>query len=456
MRYFKFSLLGALCSLIGSANAQGEVPSIEVAPPQAPQPEAPLTLDDALKIAFQNHGDVAAAQESLAASAQRVTSARANRAPQLSGTIGTDYQNGRLFSAPVTQNGTISTLTTGVALSQNIFDSGRTKYAVRGARANAGAQLGNLGTARNSLGFEVAQRFFEQLRQERLVSQRRGQVEVAQSQLDQIQAQIEAKTSPRSDLSGARVTLSQAQFDLVTAQNDLANAVAQLRNALGLERGPALQLAYQTPQTFESGPPVADVIELANTRRPDLLASRAQIAASEAAYRSARIEARPNISASAGYNIDPRSTGDRRLNFGATVAIPLFDAGGRKSEARAAYDDLQSAQIRLTQTQRDVQTEVETALTNIAGQIERLKNARELVINAQNNLETATERYRAGVGIALDITTASSQLFQAQTSLASAEFDYQIARSNLDRATGRFAWENETLPDTNAVIEALR
>lgn len=452
MRYLKFPLLGALFFLVASAGAQGETPSTPTPLPL----ESPLSLDDALKIAFQNHGDVGAAQQSLAASAQRVTGAKANRAPQLSATVGTNYQNGRIISSPIVQNGSVSTTTTGVALSQNIFDSGRTKYAVRSARANAGAQLGNLGTARNSLGFEVAERFYEQLRQERLVAQRREQIEVAQTQLAQIQAQIEAGTSPRSDLAGARVTLSQAQFDLVTAQNDLTNAIAQLRNALGLERGAALKLAYQTPQTFEAGPDVPAALELANQRRPDLLAARAQIAASEAAYRSAKIEARPNVSATAGYNIDPRETGDRRLSVGATVAIPIFDAGGRESEARAAYNELQSAQIRLTQNQRDVQTEVETALTNIAGQIQRLENARELVANAQNNLETATERYKAGVGIALDVTTASSQLFQAQTSLASAEFDYQIARSNLDRATGRFAWENETTPDANAVIEALR
>lgn len=431
---------------------------VSTAMAQEPENE-PLSLDEATRLAFQNHGDVGSARESLAAAAQRVTSAKSNRAPQLAATLGTDYQNGRLFSSSVgglSQNGTVSTLTTGVSVSQNVFDSGRTKYAVRSARAGAVSQLGGLGASRTNLAFEVAQRFFEQLRQQRLVSQREKQVEVARTQVEQVEAQIEAGTSPRSDLASVRVTLSQAQFDLVTARNDLTVAVANLRNALGLERGGPLTLEYQSPEAFEPPTDLPAALEIANQRRPDLISARAQIASSEAAYQSAKIEARPNVSASAGYNLDPRETDDRKFTFGATVAIPVFNGGGRRSDARAARDEKEAAQIRLTQTQRDVQTEVETALTNIAGQIERLRNARQLVENAQQNLETAQGRYAERVGIALDVTVASSQLFEAQTSLISAEFDYQVARSNLDRATGRFAWENEVVPDTAATIEALR
>ncbi len=423
---------------------------------EAAPENAPLSLEAAQRIAFANRGDVVAARLNLAGAAQRVTGAKAGRAPQLSGTLGTNYQNGRLLSTPIVQNGVVSTFSSGVAVSQNIFDSGRTKVAVRQARANAGAQLGGLGSARNSLAGDVATRFFEQLRQARLVTQRQNQLEVARTQLNQIQARIDVGDAPRSDLSGARVTLSQAQFDLATARNALRNAQANLRNALGLDSGAPLQLAYESPQDFAAEVELAAALELALSRRPELLTLRQQILQNQATLKSAKIEARPNIAASAGYNLDPREVGNRRFNIGATVSIPFLNGGGRKSLVRAAQDDVLAAQIRLAQGEKDARTEVEIAITNIAGQIDRLQNARELVRDAQQNLDTATGRYNAGLGIALDVTTASSQLFQAQTSLISAEFDYQLGRSNLDLATGRFAWENETVPDVNASVEALR
>lgn len=424
------------------------------------QESAPLSLLDAQKLAFQNHGDVAAARLGLVGAAQRVTGAKAARAPQLSATLGTDYQNGRVLGSSFSQNVSGSTLTTGIAVSQNIFDSGRTTASVRQARAGAGVQLGALGSARNDLASEVSRRFFEQLRQTRLVAQRQNQLEVARSQLNQIQARIDVGESPRSDLSGARVTLSQAQFDLVTARNDLRNAGASLRNALGLERGDPLVLAYNGTQNsiFSTELPteLRAATQLALARRPELLTLRQQILGNQASLQSARIEARPNLSASAGYNLDPREVGNRRFNIGASVSIPFLDGGGRKSIVRAAQNDVEASRIRLAQAEKDAATEIEIAFTNLAGQIQRLDLARELVRDAQENLDTATGRYGAGIGIALDVTTASSQLFQAQTSLIGAEFDLQLARAEIDRATGRFAWENETAPDVNASIEALR
>lgn len=98
------------------------------------QENAPLSLLDTQILAFRNHGDVAAAQRSLQGAAERITGAKAGRAPQLSGTLGTNYQNGRLLSTPIVQNGVTSTFTSGIAVSQNLFDSGKTAASVRQAR----------------------------------------------------------------------------------------------------------------------------------------------------------------------------------------------------------------------------------------------------------------------------------------------------------------------------------
>jgi hypothetical protein len=45
-----------------------------------------------------------------------------------------------------------------------------------------------------------------------------------------------------------------------------------------------------------------------------------------------------------------------------------------------------------------------------------------------------------GLGIVLDIVNAQTQLFNAQTSATQAVYDYELARANLERAVGRFAW----------------
>ncbi|HVF85804.1 MAG TPA: TolC family protein, partial [Abditibacteriaceae bacterium] len=150
--------------------------------------------------------------------------------------------------------------------------------------------------------------------------------------------------------------------------------------------------------------------------------------------------ARPQSSVTTGYNLDPRAIGNRSFAAGMGISIPIFNGGGLRADVRAATADVSASRERLAQLEKDIATDVEATRTDIAGQIERLQNARELVAAAQTNLNNATEKYRVGLGIALDIVDAQSQLFDAQTSVTQARFDLEIARANFDRAVGRFAW----------------
>ncbi len=410
---------------------------------------APLSLEDAIQTAFQNQGDVLAAGEQTRAARERIAVAQAARSPQLSASVGSNYVNsGSVVSIPstgtgtggaTTINSTGTTFTTGVALSQNVFDSGRTRETVRQGRAAFDIARGTLGTTRTNLAYQVAQRFYEQLRQETLVAQRAGQVEVAGASLGQIQAQITVGTSPRSDLLAAQVNVAQARFDLLTAQNALRTARIDLRNALGLDDGPALQLVGDTAEAPATLPSEAELLALARSRRPDLQSGQAQIRQSQSQLKAARIEQLPSIAATLALNLDPRKTDQRTFNVGATVAIPLFDAGSRRAQTRAARDELSAGQLRLAQLERSSDAAVRSAVVNLQGQRARVELATQLVASAGQNLEVARGRYAAGVGIALDIVNAQNQLFGAQTSLTGAQFDARIALANVDLATGRYA-----------------
>jgi len=489
-----FLLSGASVALAQTPPAAAPVPAI---------PAAPLSLGDALRIAFANQGDVLAAGQQLRASTERIAVAQSARAPQLIATIGDTYVNtsstfstGGVGTIPVTGTGGGGTPTgsgttgtgttgsgtggtgigtgttgtgttggttvfsssgtmfsTGLALTQNLFDSGRTREAVRQSRASEGVSLGNLGTTRINLAYSVAQRFFEQLRQTTLVAQRGNQLVVASQSLAQIQAQITAGTSPRSDLLSAQVNVSQARFDLTTARNALRVAQVDLRQSLGLDEGPPLNLqnALAPPPDL---PTTDELLRLARTRRPDLASASAQIAQTQSQLRAAQIEAQPSVSANLNLNLDPRHSRIRNLTVGASLSIPIFDAGGRRASVRAAGDELEAARLRLIQLRKSADAQVQSAAINVSGQVARLEVARELVASAQNNLDVARGRYSAGVGIVLDVTTAQSQLFQAQTSLTGAQFDLQVGLANLDLATGRYAVETPTAATTSGTTGA--
>lgn len=515
-----------VCAVVSTQNVTAQTvatPSatttVAATPAATTQTTGPaLTLDDSIRIALRNHGDVGAAAQQFVSARAGITSARSGLFPQIGADINYNYQNtsrsrtqttivpgtgtggGTVPGSGGTGGGSSSTTTftsavttTGVSVSQNIFDSGRTRAQVRQARARALGTVGSFGSARSGLAYNVALAFYEQLRQEKLVAQRQGQVELARRQLDQIEAQVEAGVAARVDVQSVQVNLSQARFDLATAQNNFRVATTNFRNTLGLGRGPALSLqesistanseavapltivpSTSAPPTSPDGanteptapdiappaivppafptspgepPPLVPVLKslneyIAEARRlrPDLLQARANVQSTEASLALAKISSRPQVSASAGYDIDPRSIRDRGFALGVGLSIPIFDAGGRKADVRSANAELEANRIRLAQLDKDATADVEASFVDIAGEVERVANARVLVESARINLATATERYTLGLGVVLDIVNAQTQLFNAQTSATQAVYDYELARANLDRAIGRFAW----------------
>ena len=491
----------------------------QTAIPIAPDLTQPLTLEQSIRIALAGNGQTGASALQTQAAREAITSARAAGLPQITGNVGYNYLNQRtsVFVPNVTNIGTgtgtgvgtgtgtvpiitgvngiqgfaTSSTTTNIAVSQNIFDGGRTRQQVRGARAQTQNAIGAFGGARGGLAFTVAQRFYEQLRQQKLTEQFEAQVALAKDQVEQVRAQIEVGTVARVDILSVQVTLRQRQFDLVTARNDLAQARVNFRNSLGLPAGAALQLVESDrisqivpPLAQEQAPPeqapieqprrsndlgtgvavpplsqlpTTDLLSIAppdvpqlepletyqaqaRALRPDLVQSRAAVAQGESSLALANIENRPQFSVSTGLNLDPRATDERRFQVGAGLSIPIFNGGALRANKRAAADQLQANRVTLTQTEKNADAEVEASYLDIAGQVERIANARVLVEQAQLNLETATERYRLGLGIVLDVTNAQTQLFSAQVSATQAVYDYEISRASLDRAVGRFAW----------------
>ena len=501
----------ALLAISLHVTAQEAAPPPETAPATgaiAPIPNAPLSLEESIRIALRTQGGPGTAQLQASSAREGITSARAGYYPQVTGRVGYDYlNNNSVIVLPdsngvpggIISGGSTGALSTDIAVSQNLFDSGRTRQQVRSAQARSQNAIGGFGSARSSLAFQVAQAFYEQLRQEKLSQQFAGQVALSEQQVQQVRAQIQAGTVARVDILSVQVNLRQARFDQVTAQKNLAVARVNFRNILGLGRGPALELeqspritaiaglsevpvapAPLTPDDVEAGTKVPELAELpaateilqveppevpqlaaleiyleqARNLRPDLVQSRAAVQQSESSLSLARIEQKPQVTASAGFNLDPRSTDDRRLQLGLGLSVPIFDGGGRSANKRAAQDELAASRLNLEQLEKDAEAEVEAGYTDISGQVERIANARVLVEQAQINLTAATEKYRLGLGIVLDIVNAQTQLFNAQISATQAVYDYEVARANLDRAVGRFAWADpgQTPPETAPVV----
>lgn len=410
-----------------------QVLSGPVSSPVEPQPEKALTLEESIVIALSNHGDIGAAQEGFASSIERIISARAGGAPQLG--IESGYSNRSVRAAGGTGFGGGTNTETSLVLSQNLFDSGLRSAQTRVARAQSGAALAGVAQARSQVAFGVANAYFDQLRQERLLELAIEQVKVAQENLRIVQGRIEAEEAARVDEIPIQVELRQREFNRTTAENNVRTAQVNFRNALGLGRGPALRIQNVSVQVPTLGA-VEEYFAQAQRLNPDLKISQANLQSAQASLEVAKIQARPRVSIDASLAAGIFDSPRRQSGLTAGLNLPILDGGARRANRRAAQDALESTRLRDEQLAKDVAADLEAAYATARSANERIAAARSLEESAIANLNVAQERYRQELGTPYEITTAQLQLFNAQISSVQALYDYYLAQSALERATG--------------------
>lgn len=427
----------ALCAAIGAVCLCASVAS--------PETGRSLTLSAAVETALASHASVAISDTQVRQAESALTVARSDFRPQLLGNweyTFSDARGGRRFTTlggiPVGVGGSQERHQSTLAGSYTVFDSGLRKARLREARATLDRADSSRDLALVDLTYQVAADYSTLLLEQRAAELARERVSQAQAHLALVEATIQAGLAAEVDRFPLQAELAQAQLSLVTAANRARQASIVLRNTIGLSAGEAL--AGEEPPAIPdiAGlPSVEDALAAAHDWRPDLREAEAGVSAAVASLEQSRVTARPLLSVGATYlwKVEPAPSG-RDFVLDAQLSFPIFDAGARRAQTVGAKQGLDSAQLRLSQLQKDAAAQVAQARLAVTTAWERI-NAAEVSVNAaRRSLESAEGRYAAGQAITIEITDAQVTYYNAQLDAASARYDYLTALAALRRSVG--------------------
>jgi outer membrane protein TolC len=355
-----------------------------------------------------------------------------------------------------------------VSLRYQLYDSGLRQASARSAQANLrAAEFGEQDT-RQLVIANVADNYFNVLRNEALVRVSQSQVTRAQNTLDVVTAQVEVGQAARVDVFQVRADLLNAQVNLLQARNNADIADAQLKNSIGIVGGGRLTLADvptpapntpatatlaaaagtnapagggqvtpTSPATTGDEAALNDFIALAYQARPDIARSTAGLDVNRADVRLARINSGVLLTTDTalGFQFSPNTGNNREIT--AQISYPLFDAGASRAQVRAAQSSQRASELRLESLRQQVAVEVEQAYRQLAQARASIPAAQAAQEAAQINFEAATESRREGVGDIIDVITAQTLLVQAQTNFVQAVYDFYVADAQLARAVGQ-------------------
>ena len=445
---FLVLLVSGLGSFARTSSAQSE--SMHVTPGQpavskitpAPQATQSLTLDEAEKIALQNHPLVQAATYLASAAQARTTQAKSAYLPQAYGSVTGAYaeNNSRIAAGGLNNPIVYNRFAEGLTINQLVTDFGRTHELVKSSKYAAQAEQANVTLSRADVLLGVDRTYYDVLRAQAVLQVARETVKARQLVSDQVTELQKNKLKSGLDVSFANVDLAQAQLLQIQAQNDLDAALADLSAALGYSDQRTFSLVEPPIRVAQPpAPDFASVLETAIQNRPELIGQRFELQSKQSYAKAERDLWFPTLSAvgTAGlipYRADALSS--RYAAGGFNLNIPLYNGrlfGALRSEADARANAQQEI---VRDLQNRITRDVRTAWLNANSAFERLSVTEKLLAQATRALDLAQARYKLGLSSIIELSQAQLNQTQAEIAEASAKYDYQVQSSVLNYQMG--------------------
>lgn len=334
----------------------------------------------------------------------------------------------------VTDNGTSGDLA--IQLNQPLFRGFGTVERTKGAEARVDASRQNLLETEQQVLFNVVQAYMSVYAGRQLVALRKQDVAALRAQLKASQERFAVGEITKTDVAQSEARLAESQNALIDAQTQLAQNVAFYVQVVGNDPG---KLIY--PKVVKLPPSLKTALDIAAEINPRLLAqSFVELAAnSDIGVAFSNLLPSANLTAT-GYGQDPNfsksSNEVSNAAVGATVTVPLYEAGLVYSQVREAKQRASQTRIEVIEIARDVRRAVAASWNSYVGLGQIIKNTKTQVQAAQMALNGVQQEYQAGTRTTLDVLNAQRELVQSQVLQVRAERDRVIAGYQLLAAIG--------------------
>jgi outer membrane protein len=325
-----------------------------------------------------------------------------------------------------------------VNLTQLITDFGRTSALVGSSELRARAEGERVDATQEQVLLEVDRAYFLALSSQAVLKVAEQTVGARQDVLDQISALAKSGLKSGLDVSFAQVNLAEAKLLLIRSQNYVSAAYADLTVALGFDSDRSYELAEEPmPPPLPSD--MSGLVKGALQDRPDLKGLRLD---QDSAFKFAdaeRLLKFPTVSFVGSFGLIPFRVSALQSNYaaaGLTVTIPLFN--GRLFSARHEEAALRARAIEqnVRDSENHITRDVRVAWLNANTALQNLDVTSQLVDQANNALDLAQARYKIGLSSIAELSQAQLNKTEADIVFASARYEYQIRRVELDYQVG--------------------
>jgi outer membrane protein len=412
--------------------------------------QAPLTLEESVKITLERNLTLHSAVEDVIGSEFRRKDAITNFLPWWTGQYSYTRWSypafvGNIGGGTTSFTGSPDVYNFNTTVNQPLFTGGLNLANYRSAKIGVDLSKESVETVKRNVVLLVRVGYFNILRAEKFLTVAEQQVKQFEAQLEVTKAFFDVGIQPKNDVLLADVRLANARQQLVRAANDLATAKASFNTLLRREVDTSLEvvdiLAYKAfPLSFEQS------LEEALRLRPEIKSAQLSIDQAKEGVKIARSGFFPTVGIAGNYSRtsdwwtleggrENLSSERWSVQAGATFTLwnwgsTAFKVGENKVRVTQA-EDFKIQQIEA------ITFEVKNNYLNLLTAEKNINVTEKAIEQAEENLRMNEERYKYQVATQTEVLDAVTLLAQARVNYYGALSDFNVARAQLERSMGR-------------------
>ncbi len=452
--------------VLGVAEAQNSTTSLPGS--------ATLTLEQCIALAIENQPSIRQSVLQQQIADNTVEQTRKSQVPALSAFSNQGLNFGRNID-PYTNgitNAQITTNSTGLGMSWTVFNGFQLKNTLTQQSLAAQASQFDVAATKNSITLNTLLAYLQVLSAQDLLTASNLQVNVAQAQVDRTEKLVKSGTTAPFNLYDAKSQLANDQMQRVQAQTNINTAMLSLLQVLNLPATTQLQVVrLNDTNTMQSrGDDAYQVYNQARTLMPEVLAADLRTKATQKGLDLAKGLAYPSVTLNASWGtayssaarqsvysnemIEQTTTGfvdvsghsypvkvlaptssAERINYFQqldnnqyksvilSVRIPILNGLQVRYKTTNARLQQQLAESQGESIRRNLRQSIDQAVNQQQNAYERYKALDQQVIVLAQSYKAAEARYNAGLLNAVDYNLAKSNLDRATVSLIQVRYE---------------------------------
>ncbi|TWH47376.1 TolC family protein [Sporomusa sp. KB1] len=390
---------------------------------------APLTVEQAVNMALENHLDIKKAINSEKQAEYALQSTKGSKG------ISIDASN-TFYLNRINYPGNSST--SAITLSLPLYSGGKNEGNIAIAKTDVTIAGLSLLKTRQDVKLNTLSAYYDVIEAHKTQAVDQETVDNYVSHLNDVQAQYSAGNVAKSDVLRSEVELADAQQTLIKAKNSSEVAVNAFKNMIRWKSSEAIEFVEEF-QYVPFKQTMDECVAVAKEQRPDIKKYQLAIDEAEKTVEVTKADKKPAVSltAATGWSSSVLPEDDNKeIYVGVTTSWNLFDSQVTNAKVKKALSAVDTARLELTAQEDSVELAVKEYYLGVREAEKRIETTKFAVHKADEDYFIAEAKYRVGEGVILDVIDAQLALTTAKNNYITAQYDYVTYKAKLENAMG--------------------